>query len=102
MAYFRHVNLLTANILTILLLAGCSSAPVDSYQCENQMSFSVEMQPDIARVKFAGEEQSLPRARSGSGTLFESADRSYSFFGKGDEAMLDWNGKALRGCKLQK
>ena len=83
-----------------LLLSACSSSLPHQYTCENNQTFDAMVMSDTAIVQFNDEERSLPRIRSASGAQWESEDKKFGLYTKGEEAMLVWGDNTLRDCVL--
>ncbi|MDD1784241.1 MliC family protein [Enterovibrio sp. ZSDZ35] len=89
------------SIISVALLAGCSSSLPSQYTCESDQSFEAMLTSDLAIIRFNGEEKELPRIRSASGVQYQSDRGNTGFYGKGNEAMLVWGDITLRECELQ-
>jgi membrane-bound inhibitor of C-type lysozyme len=63
------------------------------------LRFTAQAGPDYLDIWLADGYRRLPRVPSASGTRY--ADESVSFFGKGQEAMLDIGDQRYRGCRME-
>ncbi|MEZ8144394.1 hypothetical protein A1OO_02445 [Enterovibrio norvegicus FF-33] len=94
------MNKFIGAILVSLLLSACSTSLPHLYTCESHQTFDAMVMSDKAIVQFNNEERSLPRIRSASGAQWESEDKKFGLYTKGQEAMLVWGDSQLRDCVL--
>ncbi|KXF79613.1 MliC family protein [Enterovibrio coralii] len=78
------------SLVSIMLLAGCSSKLPSQYVCEDGQSFQALITSDTALIRLNDEDKELPRIRSASGVQYQSDGGNTGFYGKGKEAMLVW------------
>lgn len=68
------------------------------YECEGGAEFLARIGPGEMALWFEDRYLVLSQVRSGSGTRYEEGD--VVLMSKGDEAMLDINGRSYRDCRL--
>ncbi len=93
--------------MLVLALGACTDDPAAGathrrdadrlYRCD-QGQFIVRLEGEDVSVTFDGETRRLSRQVSASGERYGSGD--WTFWSKGDGAMLDSPGLSLRDCRL--
>lgn len=72
------------------------SARTFVYECKNGLSFTVRVLPESAWVYLPGRTVSLPHMVSENGARY--SDGRTTYWSKGEEALLEENGRAHSGC----